>query len=359
MKRLTDNISSRYFEAADKLLPSRRRGRIVAFVESYDDVSFWRLLLDEFETPEHYFQIMLPNRGGLTKGKKSALRSCIEHNGLGKNLIACVDSDYDWLLQGVTQTSKEIISSPYVIQTYTYAIENYQCWSGSLHQVCVQCTLNDHRLIDFPAFMELYSKAVYPLFVWNVWFYRKKLHNKFSMQDLNIDIRLKTVDVNRPQGALIGVTERVGHRVRWMESHYPDAIPEVAELRKELTAMGVTENETYLYLQGHHLVENVIMKLLMPVCTALRQEREAEIRRYAVHNQQYRNEISAYQHSQMSLSEALRKNTHYRDCALYQRMRDDMKKLLSMLPEGGSQDKQDAEDLKSSHQHQEGGEPLA
>ena len=359
MKRLTDNISSRYFEAADKLLPGRRRGRIVAFVESYDDVSFWRLLLDEFETPEHYFQIMLPNRGGLTKGKKSALRSCIEHNGLGKNLIACVDSDYDWLLQGVTQTSKEIISSPYVIQTYTYAIENYQCWSGSLHQVCVQCTLNDHRLIDFPAFMELYSKAVYPLFVWNVWFYRKKLHNKFSMQDLNIDIRLKSVDVNRPQGALIGVTERVAHKVRWMESHYPEAIPEVAELRKELTAMGVTENDTYLYLQGHHLVENVIMKLLMPVCTALRQEREAEIRRYAVHNQQYRNEISAYQHSQMSLSEALRKNTHYRDCALYQRMRDDMKKLLSMLPEGGGQDKQDTEDLKSSHEHQEGGEPLS
>ena len=46
MKRLTDNISSRYFEAADKLLPSKRRGRIVAFVESYDDVSFWRLLLE-------------------------------------------------------------------------------------------------------------------------------------------------------------------------------------------------------------------------------------------------------------------------------------------------------------------------
>ena len=76
-----------------------------------------------------------------TKGKKSALRSCIEHNGLGKSLIACVDSDYDWLLQGVTQTSREIISNPYVIQTYAYAIENYQCWAGSLHQICVQCTL--------------------------------------------------------------------------------------------------------------------------------------------------------------------------------------------------------------------------
>jgi len=297
---------------------------------------------------------MLPNRGGLTKGKKSALRSCIEHRGLGKNLIACVDSDYDWLLQGTTQTSREIISSPYVIQTYTYAIENYQCWSGSLHQICVQCTLNDHRLIDFPAFMELYSKAVFPLFVWNVWFYRKKLHNQFSMQDLNIDIRLKSVDVRKPQGAIIGVQDRVAHKVKWLENHYPEAIPEVTALRQELISMGVTENNTYLFLQGHHLIENVIMKLLMPVCTALRQEREAEISRYAVHNQQYRNEISAYQHSQMGLAEAIRKNTHYRGCELYERMRNDIREFLSMLPEGGSDDKQDTEDLKSAHQHQEG-----
>jgi len=354
MKRLTDNINSRYFEAADRLLPNKRRGRIIAFVESYDDVSFWRLLLDEFETPEHYFQIMLPNRGGLTKGKKSALRSCIEHNGLGKNLIACVDSDYDWLLQGATQTSKEIISSPYVIQTYAYAIENYQCWAGSLHQICVQCTLNDHRLIDFNAFMELYSKAVYPLFVWNVWFYRKKLHNQFSMQDLNIDIRLKSVDVRRPQGAIIGVQERVARKLRWLESHYADATAEIAALREELTAMGVTEDKTYLFLQGHHLMENVILKLLLPVCTVLRQEREAEIRRFAVHDQQYRNELSAYQHSQIGLTEAIRKNTHYRECELYKRMGNDVREFLSMLPEGGSDDKKDAENLKTANQHQEG-----
>ena len=354
MKRLTDNINSRYFEAADKLLPGKRRGRIIAFVESYDDVSFWRLLLDEFETKDHYFQIMLPNRGGLTKGKKSALRSCIEHNGLGKSLIACVDSDYDWLLQGTTQTSRDIISNPFVIQTYTYAIENYQCWSGSLHQICVQCTLNDHRLIDFEAFMELYSKAVYPLFVWNVWFYRKKLHNQFSMQDLSIDIRLKSVDVRRPQGAIIGVQERVARKLRWLENNFADAIPEVALLREELTAMGVTQENTYLFLQGHHLVENVIIKLLLPVCTQLRQEREAEIRRFAVHDQQYRNEISAYQHSQMGLAEAIRKNTHYRERYLYQRMRDEVRHLLSMLPAGGGENEQDAEDFKSSDQHQEG-----
>lgn len=82
---------------------------------------------------------------------------------LGENMIACVDSDYDYLLQGRTQTSRYIINSPYVLQTYAYAIENYHCYAEGLHEVCVTATLNDHKLIDFPAFMKLYSEIAYPL----------------------------------------------------------------------------------------------------------------------------------------------------------------------------------------------------
>ena len=63
--------------------------------------------------------------------------------------------------------------------------------------------------------------------------------------------------------------------------------------------------------------------------------------------------ISAYQHSQMGLAEAIRKNTHYRDCEMYERMRDDVRKFLATLPEGGGENQQDAEDLKSAYQHKE------
>lgn len=33
---------------------------------------------------------------------------------LGQNMIACVDSDYDYLLQGATHTSRYIINNKYV-----------------------------------------------------------------------------------------------------------------------------------------------------------------------------------------------------------------------------------------------------
>lgn len=73
---------------------------------------------------------------------------------LGRSLIACVDSDYDFLLQGATNTSRKINRNKYIFQTYTYAIENYHCFAESLHEVCVQATLNDRFVMDFNAYLK-------------------------------------------------------------------------------------------------------------------------------------------------------------------------------------------------------------
>ena len=73
---------------------------------------------------------------------------------LGRSLIACVDSDYDFLLQGATNTSRKINRNRYIFQTYTYAIENYHCFAESLHEVCVQATLNDRSILDFNFFLK-------------------------------------------------------------------------------------------------------------------------------------------------------------------------------------------------------------
>ena len=50
---LRHNLTSAYLNAARKLAPRKRRRRIVAYVESYDDVAFWRTLLSEFEALVH------------------------------------------------------------------------------------------------------------------------------------------------------------------------------------------------------------------------------------------------------------------------------------------------------------------
>ena len=329
MNRLTQGISSQYIEAANRLKPQNSRRRIVAYVESYNDVAFWRLLLDEFESDKVTFNIMLPSNDKLERGKKSALRKCVSASSLGRSMIACVDSDYDYLMQGATQTSRDFLASPFVLQTYTYAIENYQCYAGSLNQVCVQCTLNDRRPIDFEAFFELYSRIVFPLFVWNIWFYRNGRHNEFSMQDFNNSIMLDSVDIKSPQITLQRLEGRVLKKINWLEKSFPEVVAEVEKIKAELPGLGITPQDTYLYIQGHFLFERVLTRVMEPVLASLRHERETDIYKLAVHPQQRENELSSYRHSQIDLFEALRENTHYRDSAPYQRMRAAVRNLLA------------------------------
>ena len=67
-KRLSDNLSSLYLGAANKLKPKKAKKKIVAYVESYDDVAFWRSVFDDFEDDTCYFEVMLPSKKNLCKG---------------------------------------------------------------------------------------------------------------------------------------------------------------------------------------------------------------------------------------------------------------------------------------------------
>ena len=173
--------------AANKLASKKARRRIVAYVESYDDVFFWRTVLTKFEDETRYFEVMLPTREKLERGKKSALMNVIGEN-VGPDMIACVDADYDYLLQGASPMSKKVLESPYVFHTIVYAIENYQCYADSLNTVAVMVTLNDHRIFDFSSFMRGYSEAIFPLFVWSVMLYRSGEYGRFSLTDFNTTI---------------------------------------------------------------------------------------------------------------------------------------------------------------------------
>ena len=329
-KRLIENVNSLYIGAANSLRPKTSRKRIVAYVESYDDVSFWSHLLSQYNTETFYFQVMLPSKTSLAKGKKVAMMNELGQ-GLGCHMIACVDSDYDYLLQGVTGTSRRIIQSPYVLHTYAYAIENYQCYAESLHGVCVQSTLNDRPMIDFPAFFRLYSQIIYPLFLWNVWFYRKRELSVFSMQDFCRVVRLDPVSVPHPEDALAQLRQRVEKKQNWLARRYPDALGDLQSMKPELERLGVTPDNTYLFIQGHHLKENVVMKLLSPICVRLRRERETEIKHLACHDQQYRNELTAYHRSLQTIEAILRKNTEYEDAPCYKQIQRDVEHLLGII----------------------------
>ncbi len=326
--RLKDNLNSKYFEAANALTSKKARHRIVAYVESYDDIYFWRTVLSEFENDKRFFEVMLPSKMNLTRGKKSVLMNFLEGEPLGKDMIACVDADYDYLIQGRTHQSRRVLESPYVFHTYVYAIENFQCYAPSLHNVCVSVTLNDHRIFDFREYFSLFSEAIFPLFVWSVMMYRNGNYPKFSITDFCRVADPGGFNVQNPATSIARLKHKVRTKINELQRQYPDAKDEYLTTKDDLRVLGVTPQTTYLYIQGHHLFDTVVTPILSKVCNLLRQERQNEIYYATAHKTQKRNEMSCYENSLQDIKVMLKKNTGYTTSEQFRRLQDDIRKYL-------------------------------
>ena len=330
-KRLQEHLNSNYFELASKLRPKNAARKVVAYVESYDDVFFWRSVLQDFETDRIKFEVMLPSRYSLCKGKKAALMNKLGPS-LGDFMIACVDADYDYIMQGATEISRTLLSSPFIIHTYAYAIENYQCYAPALHTACVMSTLNDRNIISLEAFMEEYSKIIWPLFVWSIWAHKNGQASTYSITAFSQTVTFHDINPYHPENALEHLRDRVNKQIGWLQRKYPKAKDSYLNLRKSLQEeLGIRPAETYLYIQGHALMEGVVLPLLNPICNMLRREREKEIQKLALHGQQKQNELSGYRHSQSAIDLMLRKSVEFKQSAPYQLLTADIERLIEHI----------------------------
>ena len=330
-KRLQEHLNSNYFELASKLRPKNAARKVVAYVESYDDVFFWRSVLQDFETEHIKFEVMLPSRYSLCKGKKAALMNKLGPR-LGDYMIACVDADYDYLMQGATPISQTLLSSPFILHTYAYAIENYQCYAPALHTACVMSTLNDRDIISLEAFMEEYSKIIWPLFVWSIWAHKNGQASNYSITAFGQTVTFHDINPYHPENALEHLRDRVNRQIGWLQRKYPKAKESYLKLRQSLQEeLGIRPAETYLYIQGHALMEGVVLPLLNPICNMLRREREKEISQLALHGQQKQNELSGYRHSQSAIDLMLRKSVDFKQSAPYQLLTADIERLVERI----------------------------
>lgn len=327
-KGLKDQISSSYIEAANRLTSKKARRRIVAYVESYDDIFFWRSVLSRFENDKLYFEVMLPARSNhLERGKKAALMSLVSDK-VGRDMIACVDADYDYLIQGATFTSQKILDSKYVFHTYAYAIENLQCYAPSLHDVCVGVTLNDHSIFDMAEYLRQYSQAIFPLFVWSIWHYRNGSYGRFSILDFLKSIELGKFSLASAENILQHLRKKVARKVDTLRHENPGAKESYLAVKEDVKRLGVTPDTTYLYIQGHHLFDKVVSPMMEKVCSALIHQRQTEIAHQSMHSTQRSNELSCYANSLSDVTTMLKKNYGYQTSTPFCRILKDIEEYL-------------------------------
>lgn len=322
-RRLVQNITSEYFEATSAL---QKRNRVMVYVEGYDDIPFWRAIFDEFETPDRRFEISTPARNDLAKGKKVVLQFAPQ---AGRNLILCVDSDFDYLFGDLSSQSRMVNHTPFLLQTYTYAIENYLCYPPSLHSVCVRATKKDVHLFDFEEFMREYSRIIYPVFVWYAFAARVDRPTIFTLADFRNTVKINFINVEENgEDTLVWLEKQVAKRLKFLRAKHQRWLPEVEKFEANLKERGVVPEETHLYMQGHTLMDNVVSVVVGTVCNALRKLAVRQIMGSSRQGLPLNNELSSYNNVLSDVDELLKINTGYRSCPLFAKLHGDIVRML-------------------------------
>ncbi|MDM8568275.1 DUF4435 domain-containing protein [Thiotrichales bacterium HSG1] len=347
MSKLIDNISSDFLETYTiNFFPKNQEKTIVVYVEGDADIAFWRMILNRYEKPNNIkFEINLPSKDDLwVKGKKNALSrssNLLElKERLGKFLLICVDSDYDYLLNSYympddkKRISKKINESIYIFQTYSYSIENLNCFSESLSSICVSATYNDTPKIDFTKFLKSFSTIVYKLFLWNLFFYSKGEDSNFTLSDFCSLIILEYEKKDKLKGiihfsgiVLKKIRIKVTDKLNQLENKFPSYQGEIERFGEELKSCGLTKENAYLYIQGHTIFKNIVLMLLKPVCNELKKEKESEIKKES------KNEINAYLnkvgHLDTKIETLLSNNTNFESCFLFKKIEKDIENYIN------------------------------
>ena len=301
---------------------------VKVFVEGYDDVAFWRGIFDDYETDRLKFEISVPPRQDLAKGKRVLLDMIPESS---PDLLLCVDSDFDYLFDGHTEQSRLVNESPYLFHTYAYATENYLCHPPSLHRICAKATKNDTLIFDFEAFLREYSRIIYPLFLWYAYSARRKSERAFSLIDFRTSVRLNYLDLRDNGQPTLEWLQRQADKRHALEVHNRDWTHEVRLFGEQIAEYGVTPYNVYYFMQGHTLLDNVIITLLHAVCDKLRDITTQRINMGTKQGVALKNEISNYNNALRNVREVLLDNEHYKDCFLYHKLQNDIERYVASL----------------------------
>jgi len=323
--RLTENLNSDFIERRNALRPPNVRPEVKVFVEGHEDVAFWYDILEEYEAQKNIkFDITPFSRdNSIAQGKSEVLKWA---NNTGKELILCVDSDYDYLLPNHSDSSIKIKSNQYIFQTYAYSIENLKCYREKLHKVCIPSTNNSKQKINLSELLKLYSNIIYPILLWSLYFASKKDITTFTITDFSNLVKvLENPDIsNQCEATIRDLEQKVQTKIVELEQTHSSDIQQVETLSQQLRELDLNKDTAYLFMKRHTLFDDVVLRILRKLVEILRKEKEKEISDNAQHPTEKENQINHYNNKCKNVEDVLATNTDFKPCFLYQKIKQDL-----------------------------------
>ncbi len=223
-------------------------------VEDFEDAVFWERIFYHF-LPENKYNFIYYSQS--PKGNKTTgCEQCLKYKAfLDKQLFICIDSDYRYLLQ-----EHEINVTNYIIQSYTYSIENHLCFALKLNRISEKCTGIKNFIFDFEVFLVNLSNSIYELFIWHLHFLRQNNESTFSRNDF-----INTININKITS--FNIQDNAEAYINNIKSNCDAKIAELTSIygtvdvendRDHFAALGLHPDNTYLYIRGHNILDLIV-----------------------------------------------------------------------------------------------------
>lgn len=235
----------------------RAKRRLIVHVEDRPDVIFWRKILAPYEdsldinfVPAHS-QWSEKRQQTVSANGKSMIMSLIKKGGLSlsSDEIACVDADYDLL---IGDTYSNILSQQtFVFTTEWYSIENIKCHPHNLRTMSINLLEGDDCEFDFKRWIEEKAKSYARLFLLNLTCRQYSQPEEYALETMSDDI----AKIEDKQKSIEDVVEEHKDFLSPMQ----DAI---TDLENDLRAKGYAPEDYYKIIQGHMLVNQIVVPFL-------------------------------------------------------------------------------------------------
>ncbi|MCK4493195.1 MAG: DUF4435 domain-containing protein [Methylococcales bacterium] len=303
--------------------PKNKLRFITVYVEGIEDKSFWFHLLSPHIKP---LQFRCFSNNSLKTGKKGLIK---HFDKTGKWLVVCLDSDYDYLFQDL-----EITKNSFIFQTYTYATENLKCYAESLIGICADVTHNPTEKIDFVEILTEYSKIIYKLFIWHLYFLKSSNKDEFTTFYEIIQIPSK-FNINTIYDIFKALKNCVNSKASKLTQKFPQYAKQLDSFSKKLKVLGLEKNNTYLFIQGHTLYDNVVLSFLRVVCDTLKRDSINEINQSdseTEHKNKIRKDyIKSIGSAEERIKLVLSLNKDFKSCFLFKKIENDIQAYLEVF----------------------------
>ncbi len=222
------------------------------FVESEADTIFWEAVFQHF-APN--LKVRFYPSGGETRIRGCRrLEQMLDDDGVNEYRILCFDSDYSRYWTGNTRYNSE-----FILQTYTYAFDNYNTLPQRLNEIVKSVTRETDAAkinFDFNLFLLDYSKTIFPLFVYFV--AKRKVEPACENPVFDTQEMLQTLDYAK---IMTDLENLVNGQITNGYSNI--SIDDYNVIATELNDIyGINEKNTWLFVRGHDVQDKIVFALL-------------------------------------------------------------------------------------------------